>query len=228
LLSGTEFDVQIVVRRWVDLEQEFEFRCFVVDDKINCITQYYPLCFVPKMVQIKDKLKDHLFNYFESIKEQIKISNYTIDFAVLSDLSKTWIIELNHPPPTAGTCLYNWENQLDRKIMAEGPYELRIQEKPVQQPLDKIHPPLKELLLDIKMKRATIHKGFKCDACHGGIVGIRFSCKNCVDSYDLCEACAKIRNPHTEGHQFYQLGIRGAVQRSSPEDPKEDETCLVS
>jgi hypothetical protein len=41
-------------------------------------------------------------------------------------LDSVQIIELNNPPPTAGVALFNWDDANDRKIVTEGPYELRI------------------------------------------------------------------------------------------------------
>jgi len=67
----------------------------------------------------------------------IPISDYVIDFAVVED--KIWVVELNNPPPVAGTALFDWKDPTDRSII-EGThsaisFEFRILQKMPENPL---------------------------------------------------------------------------------------------
>jgi len=74
--------------------------------------------------------------------------NYTIDFVFSRDFESCTLIEINDPPPTAGTSLFIWDNMEDRKILFEGPLTVRVLEGPVPwSEQTDIHPPLK-LLID--------------------------------------------------------------------------------
>lgn len=61
---------------------------FVVDKKIVACTQYYPLCYVPKLSHNKEMITKVLFDYFDKVKDLIKIDTYTIDFMLSRDLSE--------------------------------------------------------------------------------------------------------------------------------------------
>jgi len=234
LLHGEEnFDMKLITRKWEHFLPEWEFRAFIVNDEITGCTQYYKLCYVPELVANKEKVGEHIKNYFNSIKHLIPITNYTIDFAVSPDLCTTWVIEINHPPPIAGTSLFDWESENDKKIMQEGPYEFRITEKPLAAPLDAIHPPIKHFLMQLrsgsKIKidpNAFVHNGYACDACHiFPIRGTRHRCAQCSNSYDLCSHCYETKSyNHNNNHKFNP--INGLIQSVPPNIP-EPEGCII-
>ena len=35
------------------------------------------------------------------------------------------VVEINNPPPVAGTALFDWDNEADRHALQHGPFELR-------------------------------------------------------------------------------------------------------
>lgn len=94
--------MKVVVRKWEEFDAEWEFRCFIVNNEIMACSQYYTLCYISDLVHNKTRVQKFIKDWFESIRDLIPISNYTIDFAIAKDLSKAWVIEINHPPPTAG------------------------------------------------------------------------------------------------------------------------------
>lgn len=109
---------------------------------VTGITQYHMKCFIPDFLKNKEKIG-------ETIVEQVKRLNhlvgapddtYTIDFVfsvrtfckptkpsatrdVLTryqrDFETCTLIEINDPPPTAGTSLFIWDNPDDQKIIFE-------------------------------------------------------------------------------------------------------------
>eukprot|EP01124_Arcella_intermedia_P029266 TRINITY_DN6134_c0_g2_i1.p1 TRINITY_DN6134_c0_g2~~TRINITY_DN6134_c0_g2_i1.p1 ORF type:complete len:399 (-),score=100.86 TRINITY_DN6134_c0_g2_i1:102-1136(-) len=159
LAQGSSFKSKLVIRKWTDIEPELEFRTFVVKGQITAITQYHKKCFVPSLKENKDKVEKLIFENFEKVKDLIRVpeGTFTIDFAVSQDYSRSVMIEINDPPPVAGTSLFLWEVESDRKILFEGPYEFRILESFVpwdQQTKDDIHPPLMEYIDSLRGRKA--------------------------------------------------------------------------
>jgi hypothetical protein len=85
------------------------------------------------MVGRRDAIIKHLHDKFNQVKGLIDIRNYTIDFALSPslDLSRSYVVEINHLPPEAGTSLFDWNNSDDRKLIEHGPFTLRILDEPV-------------------------------------------------------------------------------------------------
>ncbi len=46
----------------------------------------------------------------------------------------------------AGTALFDWFNEADKRLILQGPYTFRVLEAPLLNPKDQIHPPLKALI----------------------------------------------------------------------------------
>ena len=74
---------------------------------------------------------------------------YTVDFVLSPDLKIIRVIEVNNPPPVAGTSLFGtslamymqcnscnivavWDDPKDRDIIHNGPFTFRILERPVR------------------------------------------------------------------------------------------------
>ena len=123
-----EFTQKIIIREWIDIPIDMEFRGFVHDKALNALSQYYHYCFFPKLVQELPIIERRIKDFYESIKDSVSLNSFIIDFAVLED--EILIIELN--PLFLGTdpCLFSWKT--DKKIFEEGPYEFRIRNKLVE------------------------------------------------------------------------------------------------
>jgi hypothetical protein len=124
----------IVVRAWCnELRPELEFRCFVFGRRFTSCTQYYPDCYVPKLSthvhELELRLKDFVDN---NIMPGVPASilNLTIDVAFSCDFSKMWLVEINPPPPSAGTSLLGeWDIAENQKVIrgeGERNFTLRV------------------------------------------------------------------------------------------------------
>ena len=116
----------LVLRQWVDIPLWAEFRGFVWDRKLTAIGQYnHPVVFSELGSDI-DKIKSNLEEFYDSIKSQIPIDRYIIDFAWTPD--QVYLVEINPFDGEivfpASTGLWNWDS--DRNQMMHGPLELRI------------------------------------------------------------------------------------------------------
>lgn len=123
-----EFSQKIIVREWIHIPIDMEFRAFVHKKHLNALSQYYSYCFFPDLLKSKPEIAEKIEKSFGAIKDLIPLESYIIDFAVVKD--QVIVIELN--PFFLGTdpCLFSWKT--DRKIFKKGPFEFRIRTEPVK------------------------------------------------------------------------------------------------
>eukprot|EP00475_Leptophrys_vorax_P004825 TRINITY_DN12888_c0_g1_i1.p1 TRINITY_DN12888_c0_g1~~TRINITY_DN12888_c0_g1_i1.p1 ORF type:complete len:436 (-),score=127.95 TRINITY_DN12888_c0_g1_i1:1064-2371(-) len=162
LTQGTEnLDIQMIVRKWQAINPTWEFRAFVgPSGELTGCAQYYKKCFVPEIARHKDELEKLILLFFSKVKDKIPLHKYTIDFVVdpkrfMSSSEEDrqesiQIVELNHFPPVAGTSLFEWESEHDRKIIAFGPFEFRVHLKPLEQPYKEIPEHLQKFIKTVE------------------------------------------------------------------------------
>ena len=89
-LSNTErFRENFVIREFVDIEVDMEFRGFVFNEKLNALSQYNYLIYSDNLYKNKTIIQDLILDFFNQQVSQLlsKSSfskNYVIDFAVFS------------------------------------------------------------------------------------------------------------------------------------------------
>jgi len=141
----------------------------------------------------------------------MKVDSYTIDFALFPNLDKIFVIEINELPPIAGTGLFKFDSPIDRKIIEEGPFELRINEIPLENPLKDIQPSLRRYMRKLRgleiLEEEEDRLSIICDGCKRcPITKTWYRCTSCIN-YDLCTQCYEVRTKkHVKTHQFVQVG----------------------
>ncbi|KAJ5068037.1 cell division cycle protein [Anaeramoeba ignava] len=155
LLRGSEFKNQdgspysssIIIRKWEKIKSCYEFRGFVHNNKLNCISQYFDIVFYPVLLAQKSQIEKIIRDFHSSIidpKLKHIYKDYVIDFALLKSKNQNGKITLNpicieiNPFHTlAGPCLFSWKDDRD-VIMGQKPFEFRIREECLNDPLDNI------------------------------------------------------------------------------------------
>ncbi|KAH3760192.1 hypothetical protein Pelo_7977 [Pelomyxa schiedti] len=152
----------LVVREWKnDIRPEMEFRVFVYNGAVTAITQYHEKLFVPEIFAHKEKMTSLILAKHKEIAPLVVAPGhtYTCDFAILGSSEETYsafLIEINDPPPIAGTALFNWDLDADRNLIMNGPLQVRVIESPVDWSLQTtLHPPLKQYIDELRHRGAT-------------------------------------------------------------------------
>eukprot|EP01052_Picozoa_sp_SAG31_P017395 SAG31_NODE_1188_length_9481_cov_14.760819_4_plen_440_part_00 len=131
LARPERWNQSFVVRRWVDIEVDMEFRGFVNDGVLNALSQYNHLFCSQTLLANRALIESQIRSFFaaEIIPKLVGFSSYIIDFAVTgASFEKLWVIELNPFMSSTDGCLFSWEH--DREILENGPFELRLLEAP--------------------------------------------------------------------------------------------------
>lgn len=134
------WQVHIVIREWDDYvvcNPQGEFRCFVHNNRLNAVTQYYSFCVFPEVVERKDELKKCLQQFFDTHIRDVFVTHGSYIFDVwvggFEDKKKPLemlVIELNPFHIGAGAGLFSWKT--DRELFLNGPkdtsllFELRL------------------------------------------------------------------------------------------------------
>ena len=136
------FQENIVIRKWVTIDVDMEFRAFVCNNKLNAISQYNYVCHFPRLEKMKGELENRINEFFSNVvhpRLASKFSSYVIDFAVTGEnYDKLYVIELNPFLSSTDSSLFSWKT--DEDILRNGPYEFRINTGQV--------PPLRAISLD--------------------------------------------------------------------------------
>ncbi|KAF0971912.1 hypothetical protein FDP41_009608 [Naegleria fowleri] len=100
--------IQIIIREWVEIPIQHEFRSFVKNGKLTAISQYFDTCYFPELVLHASEIKEKLIDFFNThIGSSIPMKDYICDFAISSD-GKVYVVELNPFSSTTDACLFSW------------------------------------------------------------------------------------------------------------------------
>ena len=91
------FAQNVVVRKWVPIDVDMEFRGFVFAGKLTALSQYNHIVFFERLAQFKQALLSKIVTFFEAkVAPQLKkkaYEGYIVDFAVTlrdGELADVW------------------------------------------------------------------------------------------------------------------------------------------
>lgn len=127
-----EFSLKIVVRPWVNIPMWGEFRAFVNNNKMTALSQYFSQLFFPELTDGARcaALRDTIMQFFETHVQPhtstLAGGKYSVDFIVDAS-NNVSILEFNPFMISTSSCLFDWSNEKDDKIMhGELPFEFRV------------------------------------------------------------------------------------------------------
>lgn len=166
--GGTpHWSLVIAVRLWDPrVEPEYEFRMVVHEGVVTAATQYSRILYVPELAAKKAEIARALLEHHGRVKHLIPVPSYVMDVALSPELNWATIVELNHPPPVAGTALFDWQNEADREILLRGPFTLRVNERLPPGAVDEmcgLHPPLREFIQGLKRGQKATAASTACN-----------------------------------------------------------------
>jgi len=120
----SDFNIQLIVRKWVDIPISSEFRGFVKNNRLTALSQYYDVCYFPELVQNKDSIEREVKDVFENhIKPKVTFTDsYIVDFCK-TEQGKVMVIELNPFHENTDPGMFKWKQDKD---ILEGKKRIRI------------------------------------------------------------------------------------------------------
>ncbi|CAH1773218.1 unnamed protein product [Owenia fusiformis] len=126
------FNENFVIRKFIDIDIDMEFRGFVFEHDLVALSQYNYLIFSGRLLKEGKQISERIQRFFDkSIKEKMKQKNfphdYVIDFAVCNNSTeeKIWVIEINPFLETTDGALFSWNKERHLLEGKEG-FQLRL------------------------------------------------------------------------------------------------------
>jgi len=113
----------IIVRKWVDIKIDMEFRGFVHNKELTALCQYSHDLYFPDLEEKIESIVPRIEEFFEQVKNIIPYDDFTIDFIVLD---KVYIVELNPFDSYTGPALFNYKDEEDLNSLLKRPLTIRI------------------------------------------------------------------------------------------------------
>ncbi|XP_060075112.1 cell division cycle protein 123 homolog [Ylistrum balloti] len=115
------YDENFVIRKFVPIDVDMEFRGFVYRGQLNALSQYNYMIYSERLVAKKDAIAKRIREFFTTYV-QTKLSSasfpqeFIIDFAVCNveddeDHWKLWVIELNPFLSSTDGAMFSWEHE---------------------------------------------------------------------------------------------------------------------
>ncbi|UJR29209.1 hypothetical protein I4U23_010423 [Adineta vaga] len=121
------FKENIILRPFIPIDVDMEFRGFVYQQRLTCLSQYNYLIYSSRLCQWKDEILDKINSFFnQMVKMKLDTypsKDYVIDFALTKgdddsvSSMKVWVIELNPFMQTTDGALFSWQHE---KHLLEG------------------------------------------------------------------------------------------------------------
>lgn len=132
--KDVQWKEHIVLREWVDIPIQYEFRGFVYDNRLTALCQYYDEVLYTDLVTNKDKIQSLVLNFFEKIKDDVPITpkEYVLDFLVDVREERVRIVEINpfgKPDGMGtGTVMFDLKKPEDVSVLfGDSPFEFRVE-----------------------------------------------------------------------------------------------------
>ncbi|KAL3832700.1 hypothetical protein ACJMK2_024320 [Sinanodonta woodiana] len=129
-----KYHEHFVIRKFVDIDVDMEYRGFVFAYELVALSQYNYLICSERLVREKTSVADSIKTYYDhTVKEKLKNAkfpeNFIVDFAICDNGKKIWVIEINPFLETTDGALFSWQHERLLLEGAEG-FQFRITERP--------------------------------------------------------------------------------------------------
>lgn len=100
---------ELVLRQWFDLNPALEFRCFVRNRVLICISQRDYLKYYPFLSELKDSLGYEIEEFFENYLQRFfPDENFVFDVYIPEPYDRVYLIDINPFAPQTDPLLFTW------------------------------------------------------------------------------------------------------------------------
>ncbi|XP_064614261.1 uncharacterized protein LOC135477955 [Liolophura sinensis] len=131
------FHENFVIRQFVPIDVDMEFRGFVYNHDLVALSQYNYLIFSQRLLEQQGGIEQKLIKFFETevrtrLMSEAFSSNFIIDFAISQNGTpneKLWVIEINPYLETTDGALFSWQHER-HLLEGKGGFQFRITTRP--------------------------------------------------------------------------------------------------
>ncbi|RUS81413.1 hypothetical protein EGW08_010851 [Elysia chlorotica] len=157
LALPSRFRENWIVRKFVDIDVDMEFRGFVHQRRLTALSQYNYLIYSQRLARNKDFYLQTISTFFDiNIKPKLCsfVKDYIIDFAVCENGAKVWVIEINPFLITTDAALFSWEHERHLLEGSVDRVEFRVVEKPRHGAKTMLPTGMKEMIRECEKERS--------------------------------------------------------------------------
>lgn len=120
-----KFDLELVLRKWVDINPSMEFRCFVRDRQLIAISQR-DLNYYSFLEEIEEELSEKIFMFFDDVLlRKFDSNSFVFDVYIPKPFNKVYLIDINPFQRSTESFLFSW-NELATMKPAEDDVDFRL------------------------------------------------------------------------------------------------------
>ncbi|XP_076439619.1 uncharacterized protein LOC143279460 [Babylonia areolata] len=129
------FRENFVIRTFVNINVDMEFRGFVFGGRLVALSQYNYQIHSGRLCDCKDRVADRILAFYNNtVRPKLQagnfVQNFIIDFAIGSKDDRLWVIEINPFLNTTDAALFSWEHE-QHVLQGEGQgFQFRVTLKP--------------------------------------------------------------------------------------------------
>ncbi|KAG9128490.1 hypothetical protein FRC07_009714 [Ceratobasidium sp. 392] len=122
--NHSEYKLELVLKKWYEVERSREVRCFIRDNRLLAMCQRDPNFFehlVPQATQ--DEIRSKVTSFWQSeIKNKFasgRVTSYVLDLLLTRDLSRAHVVDFNPYAPRTDPLLFEWSELAELHEQAE-------------------------------------------------------------------------------------------------------------
>ena len=120
-----KFELELVLRKWVEINPSMEFRCFVRDRQLIAISQR-DLNYYNFLDELQDELTEKIGIFFDDILlSKNEANSFVFDVYVPKPFNKVYLIDINPFQRSTDPLLFSW-NELATMSVSEDDIKFRL------------------------------------------------------------------------------------------------------
>lgn len=113
------FNLELVLRKWVDINPSMEFRCFVRDRKLIAITQR-DLNYYSFLDDLKDELSEKIGVFFDDVlMTKFDSNSFVFDVYIPRPFNRVMLIDINPFQKSTEPLLFSWNEIATMSVESE-------------------------------------------------------------------------------------------------------------
>ncbi|TID28043.1 hypothetical protein CANINC_002724 [Pichia inconspicua] len=106
--NPSKFQLELVLKKWVDINPSMEFRCFVRDRKLIAISQR-DLNYYSFLDEIKDELTDKIGMFFDDVlMTKFDLNSFVFDVYIPKPFNRVMLVDINPFQRSTDSLLFSW------------------------------------------------------------------------------------------------------------------------